>query len=345
MVVSLYRETASWIIFTIWKMTFLRLLFFCFIVVTLSCTTSDDYSLDSSIPRIQSPVEQIGYLRTKWKNGHHIETVLYDHKNRILEVFSFGRTSSKLLNQYNGNNLTKTIHYYHSDSAPSGFIQIDTLRREFDKNGRLMVDSRVSATVSRFGNPNLEGFHKRYLAYTTRGDTIVKKIESSYTTGPRDSSQVADISRWERDAKQQLRRYYRLYVFKGPHDPFADTIYHFSQRFAYDSGGRLNMAWFDSMYLGRFYTPAGPDTIWYRYNLQNRLVEERHRYTTDRRNKREIDTTFLSAFEKKSVAWYKKKFYSGDSVFANNNRIDLIRYHYERFDPAKHLPLTIPAAD
>lgn len=324
----------------------LRVLIFISTILALSgCLTSENYSLDSSIPRIETTSDQIAYLRTKWKNGKHIETALYDEQDRLLEVFSFGRSSLKLLNRYEGKNNTTAIHYYHNDSSTPGFIEIDTLRREFDSNGRVVAELHVRQTLSQFSRPKMEGFYRRYLAYSIAGDTIIKKSTSSYKSAEQDPSQVANIIQWERDDKKRLRRYYRLYVTKGPHNPQPDTIYHFSQRYAYDSAGRLKTAWFDNMHLGRFYLPAGPDTIQYQYNSQNRLIEERHRYTTDLRNKKEIDTTRLSASDRKSIQWYKKKFFVGDSIFHNNNKIDIVEYRYEVFDPAKHLPLAIPAVD
>ncbi|MGV3561053.1 hypothetical protein [Larkinella arboricola] len=307
------------------------------VVALLGCSV--DKNLDSSIPRIQTPLDQIAYLRTKWKNDQHIETVFYDHQNRILEVYDFGLSNSKWLNIYEGDKPATSIYFYHSDSSEAGYITIDTLRRGFDSKGRLILESHIQASLSRFGEPKGEGFHKRYLAYSATGDTIVEKQESSYLSINHDSSQVADISHWDRDDKKRIRRFYRLYVFKGPADPQPDTIYHFSRQFAYDSEGKLKMAWFDSMYLGRFYAPAGPDTIWYQYNSQNRLIGERHRYTADMRNKREINTGSFSIAEKRSVEWDKKRFFEG---IAYNNRIDLIRYQYEVFSPAKHLPLIIP---
>lgn len=307
-----------------------------------NCSLDEGNGLDSSIPRLQTPIEEIAYLRTKWLNNKHIETVFYDHQNRIREMYSFGRSNSKWLNQYEGNNLTTTIYYYHSDSSGSGYIYIDTLRREFNSKGQLVAESTHNATMGRFTGPNPEGFTKRYLSYTSSGDTIIKKLESSYQSKGVDSSQVANINQWERDEKQRLTHQYRLYVFKGPSEPRPDTIYHFSKRFAYNASGKLKMTWFDYMYLWRFYSPAGPDTIWYQYDARGRLIAEKHRYTTDMRNKQAIDTTGRSAFDKQSIESYKKRFYTSDSIFTNNDRIDQIRYHYEQFDPARHSKLKIP---
>ncbi|MFC5412696.1 hypothetical protein ACFPMF_25450 [Larkinella bovis] len=315
-----------------------RSLFLLSLVVALS-GCSVDKNLDSSIPRIQTPMDQIAYLRTKWKNGQHIETVFYDHHNRILEVYNFGLTNSKWLTIYEGDKPVTSIYFYHSDSAGAGDITIDTLRQRFDSRGRLVLESHRHASLSRFGNPKEEGFTKRYLAYSVSGDTIIKRQESSYWPAGRPASQVVDSSRWDRDSQKRIRRFYRLYVMKMPAEPQYDTVYHFSRQYAYDSAGRLKMAWFDSMYLGRFYIPAGPDTVWYHYNAQNRLLGERHRYTTDLRNKREIRTVALSVAEKQSVDWHKKNFFTG---YAKNGHTDWIQYRYEVFNPEKHLPLVIP---
>ncbi len=301
--------------------------------------------MDSSIPRVETPKNQIAYIRTKWMNDRHIETVLYDHQDRILEVFNFGRSSSKVLNRYEGKRNPVTIYYYHSDSSDPGYITINTLRRTFNADGRVVVESHVHTSLSGMGYSTPNGFYKRFLAYTATGDTIITRTESSYRRDERDSSQRVNIDRWERDDKNLISRHYRLQVTKGPGELKPDTVYNFSQRFAYDATGKRKLAWFDAMYLWRFYIPEGPDTIWYQYDARNRLVAERHRYTTDMRHKKEIDTTGLKAGDKESIDWYRKKFFVGDSIFHNNDRVDLVRYQYDVFDPAKHLPLAIPGVN
>jgi len=147
-----------------------------------------------------------------------------------------------------------------------------------------------------------------------------------------------NIDRWEKDKKQRLSRHYRLYVTRMPND----TVYHYSQRFVYDADGRLTMAWFDYMHLGKRYDPAGADTIWYTYDSRNRLVAERRRYTTDMRNKNEQDTTGLSDFEKQMRASAREKFFVGTEYIPKNNRVVTTEYQCEVFDPKKHLPLKIP---
>lgn len=111
-------------------------------LVLIGCS-SEDYSLDRGIPRRESPDEKIAYIRTKWRNGIHVETAFFDNRNRALEIFYFGRSSAKRLNQYRGNFLTTSIFYQHSDSSERGYVTIDTLRQEFDSNGLLVLDSHA----------------------------------------------------------------------------------------------------------------------------------------------------------------------------------------------------------
>ncbi|GAA4409967.1 hypothetical protein GCM10023187_34010 [Nibrella viscosa] len=300
--------------------------------------------MDSSIPRIETPAGEIAYIRTKWKNGKHIETVLYDRQDRVLEVFCFGRNNSKRLNRYTGENNTTTISYDHSDSVPPGYVEIDTLRREFDAAGRVVVESRTSVSFQSHQKPVVRGFTKRALTYTATGDTLFRTLADSYKLPDNDSTQVANITRWERDNKQRLRHHYRLYVIRLGRPSGLDTIFLYSRRYAYDATGKLQTVWFDDMYLDQHYSPAGPDTVWYQYDSRNRLVAERHQYTTDMRNKREMDTTRLAASEKESIRYYRDLFLKPGS-FWYNNRVDSVQYRYETFDPARHLPLKIPVEE
>jgi hypothetical protein len=316
-------------------MTFLKLLFFLGCVISLmNCYNHDDYFLDRSIPRLQSPADQIAYLRSMWRDGEHTGTIYYDHNDRILEVFKFGQSCAKELNLYDGKLPVTTIRYSHGDSSEPGFISIDTVRREFDRNGRLIVESHVLGTLSKSISARNDGFYKRYLGYSVSGDTILKKWEGS--TEQLDPSQITDVSRWEKDDKNRINRHYRLFVREGA---TPDTVYHFSQRFAYDTKGRLEMAWYDSMFLDEFYFPVGPDTVWYRYNSQNRLVEEEHRYTIDMRNKREIDTTNLSSSDRELARRNRREFFVG--TYRRNERTHFVKYHYEKFEKAKHQSLAV----
>jgi hypothetical protein len=308
----------------------------------LGCSGREDYFLDRSIPRLQSPAGEIAYLRTKWRNGKHIETAYYDHQNRVLEVFKYGSSSSKLFITYEGSHPKTTILYEHGDSSEPGFLTIDTLRQEYDADGRLVLENHLYGVLSESRPDSSTGFSKRYLGYTASGDTIVKKRESSYK---HDSSRLTDTIHWERDNKQRLTRYYRLYVIRQNSGRRADTLSHFSQRYAYDARGRLKMAWFDYMYLGQFYMVAGPDTILYRYNFKNQLIEEERRYTTNMGNKHTMDTSALTLPEKGSTEWYKQHFFVGTDMMPSNNRTDLIKYRYEKFDAAKHQLLNIPTSD
>jgi hypothetical protein len=308
------------------------------VVVLLGCSDNDNYSLDRSIPRLQSADDQIAYFRIKYSNGRHIETTFYDHYDRILEIFNFGRSSSKVLNRYIGNFLTTTIRYEHGDSSEPGYISIDTLKRNYSSHGRLVMNSNIKGALSISGPVGLTEFDIQYLGYTANGDTIIIKRESSYKY---DSSQVADINKWERDDKHRLKSYFRLYVIQRNTELLPDTISHYSQQYAYDGYGRLSVAWFDHMYLGQFYLTAGPDTIKYYYDSQNRLLVEEHRYTNDMHNKQEVNTTGLPASEKESAEWRRNRFFNS----SDNNRIDSIKYHYEEYEAARHRSLVIPKVD
>ena len=114
-----------------------------------------------------------------------------------------------------------------------------------------------------------------------------------------------------------------------------------SHRFAYDQLGRRILAWYDLMYLGRFYIADGPDTIRYEYGRRNRPVREIHRYTTDMRNKREVDTTALNKADRRNIRDYRQRFFDKQRTFFNSNRTDTVEYQYEPFEVDKHLPLHV----
>jgi hypothetical protein len=154
-------------------------------------------------------------------------------------------------------------------------------------------------------------------------------------------SDQSNLNCWERNKKGQIVRNLRLYVIKRPKDGPLDTIYYYSHRFAYDKLGRRILAWYDLMYLGRFYIPNGPDTIRYFYDKQNRLSQEIHRYTTDMGNKREIDTTLLEKFQRESTRTYRQLFFTGNPYGRKNQRTDTVEYRYEPFETGKHLPLHV----
>lgn len=311
------------------------------LLTSCSSHSREDYSLDPGIPRIETDTSEIAYIRTRWFNGKNTATAFLDSQDRVLESFKFGRYSLKTVERYEGVKNIMTINYTHSDSSPMGYVDVDTLRRTYDAAGRLVLEARTFGAIDRDTDRVPEvGYYRRYFGYSSAGDTILKKVESSsYDTT--NKSSVANVERWERDKKQRPTRHYRLFVMKRPSDPH-DTVYHSSQRFAYDSTGKLALAWFDYMYLGQFYRPAGPDTIWYEYDSKNRLVAERHRYTTDMSNKSEPDTAGLANSSDETANFYRNKFFVGNEYFPNNNRTDVVTYQYEVFDPKKHLPLKIP---
>ncbi len=316
------------------------LLFFGVLTVALSCGLSnpEDYSLDPAIPRVETPSERIASVRTKWFNDKQIGTAFLDNQDRLLESFSFGHSNAKVLNVYDGPNNILTVRYRHSDSAPLRYISFDSLRRGFDLEGRLIYEFNLGRDEHN-GSQTLPSdyYHKRYLGYTAAGDTIVKKVDTSYEMP--DTTQRVDIERWEVDENRRLKRHYKLYVLKS--GPRTDTTNHFSRQFVYDSSGRLALARYDYMYLRDFYYPEGPDTIRYYYDAQNRLTKELHRYTTNMSNKGEPTERGLSKAQRITRLQARKSFLEGYS-FRPSNRTDTIRYRYEAFDPKKHLPLKIP---
>lgn len=298
--------------------------------------------LDPAIPRIETPSEQIAYIGTTWVNGNHRQTTLYNRRGRVLETFAFGISSAKTLNRYEGDKNPLTIHYSHSDSSPVGEIGIDTVRRTFDEAGRMVADVKTFGYRPATGRQTTGGFVKRSFAYNAVGDTIVTQLLYSNSVSNRLARQQTNIDRWEHDRPGRATRHYRLYVLDRKPGERPDTIYHWSQRFAYDASGRRTLAWFDLMYLGQSYLPVGPDTIRYAYDQQGRVVREAHRYTTDKRNKREINPLGLTKYEQEAVARDKYQFYVGDEYGPRNNRTDVIEHRYESFNPKKHLPLHVP---
>ncbi len=301
------------------------------------CSLHNDYFLDSSIPRVVTPPGQIATVRTKWINGKLLQTAFLDKQDRVLEEFLYGRTNEKIWNQYAGNNKVSSTHYYHNDSSPPGYVSVVKSRYEYDPQGRVVRVHKEDADMGMSGiesTPESSVYTYRYIG---KNDTLVSQLPVPEPN----RSTVTDSIRWERNQQGQLIRHYRLYVMKMARDPRLDTIRYFSHRFAYDSLGRRTLAWYNLMYLGRFYIANGPDTIRYYYDKQKRLSREIHRYTTDMRNKREIDTGALDSSWRKSVRDYRQRFFDKQRTFFNSNRTDTIEYRYESFAAEKHLPLHV----
>ncbi|WP_157627016.1 hypothetical protein [Spirosoma luteum] len=309
-----------------------------FLAVSLAigCSGNIDYFLDSSIPRVVTPPGQIATVRTKWYNGKLQQTTFLDKQDRVLEDFLFGRTNEKIWNQYAGDKKSISTHYYHSDSSAPGFVSVSRNEYVYDQQGRVArilkkeseiksgIESAISSSESTF-------------KYTETNDTLVSRLPVSEPN----RSTVIDSIRWERNKQGQLVRHYRLYVMKMPQNPRLDTIRYFSHRFAYDKLGRRILAWYDLMYLGRFYIADGPDTIRYGYGRGNRTVREIHRYTTDMRNKREIDTALLDGYWRESTRSYRQSFFEGMPYGRKNQRTDVVEYRYEPFEAGTHLPLHV----
>lgn len=294
-----------------------------------------DYVLDNAIPRLQTPAEKIAWFRTKWRNGEHIETVYFDRQNRILESFNFGRSSWKKLFFYQDSVLVKTIDYWHSDSDELNSANVDTIVYEYDNGARLVAERHYPTRIPETGNPGSIKTYKISWEYTATGDTIKKwDLEDSGTP-----LMVTNINRWERDAQHRIASHYKLYII---HEPQTDTTDYFMRRFAYDSSGKLKTVWFEHMYLGKYYSPPGPDTISYSYDAQNRLVRERHRYTTDMRNKQEADTVKISKPQMDYIRRRRKGFFEGETYSPRNDKVEIVEYRYERFDVNKHKAPAMP---
>ena len=307
--------------------------------ILCGCSANSEWTLDRAIPRVLTPTEQLAFVRTTWVNGKLRQTTFLDKQDRVLEDFFYGRTNEKVLNQYRGNNTVQTIHHYHSDSSPSGYVTIDTIRRVFNKSGLVTRVVSQQTEINGLKGGRLVSSSASDYTYIGTNDTLIRR----FPVPEPNPSTVENIDRWERNKQGQLVRNFRLYIMKMPKEAVLDTIYYYSRRFSYDKFGQRKLAWFDLMYLGRFYTPAGPDTVRYFYNKRNRLVREVQQYTIDRRNKVEIDTTKLKSFDRKSVADYKRRFFEGESTYysPNNKKTDIVEYRYERFDASKHLPLRV----
>ena len=250
----------------------------------------------------------------------------------MVESFDFGLSSGKKLFFYKDSVLAKTIGYSHSDSDELNTASVDTAWYEYDGNARLIAERHRPARIP--GLPMGEGY-ELFWEYTATGDTIKKWKGADYG----DPFKTINLNRWERGDRQRITSHYKLYITQVPE---VDTNDYFTRRYAYDNGGKLKMVWFEHMYLGRYYTVPGPDTIWYTYDAHNRLVEERHRYTTDMRNKQEADTTNVRIPQMDYIRRLRKAFFEGEPYSPRNDKVVIVEYRYEQFDPKKHTELVMP---
>ncbi len=287
--------------------------------------------LDMDIPQIETPIDQIATIRKKTIDGRLIQTALVDRQGRVLEEYNFGRTNSRVLNQYDGSLKTYSITHFHLDDNPTGINDVTEHTYIYDRQKRLQKENVVGRKWERTIS---------YL-YTTNGDTI--KSEQSETD--RDRFTLANVDQWTRNDKQQIVRHYRLYVTQGPKDKVPDTVYHWSERYAYSADGKRVLAWYDYMYLGRFYSRAGADTTRYQYDSLGRLTSELKQYTTDMRNKQEIDVSKLDSNSQRVVDLIGSMYFTSEKELAKGKRITRVRYQYELFNPTRHLPLYVPPLD
>lgn len=295
----------------------------------------NDQFLDSSIPRVVTPPEQIATVRTKWLNGKLQQTTFLDKQDRILEDFLYGRTNEKIWNEYAGDKKVSSTHYYHSDSSAPGFVDITKQQFKYGADGRVTSIVWQQSTMVYTGVEQSANSSVTTYRYVGKYDTIVSPHQTVYP------STLRDTDTWHRNEQGQVVQNFRLHIVKSYAGSRLDTVYYYSHRFAHDKLGRRTLAWYDLMYLGRFYSVNGPDTIRYFYNKQNRLLREIHRYTTGLRNKLEIDTTSLNKSERRNVRDSRQRFFDANRVYFNNNRTDTIEYWYEPFNRDKHLPLYV----
>lgn len=275
-------------------------------------------------------------VRTKWLNGKLQQTTFLDKQNRVLEEFTYGYSNEKRLFRYEADRKVFSAWYYHSDSHEPGYAYLNENRYEYDKSG-LRIHGK-NAHVNSFGIINSSDTTETPYTYKIPYDTLANQAPKREL----DSSTIANIDRWERSKNGKMARHFVLYVIKMSREQMLDTVYYQSQRFAHDVLGRQKLAWFDIMHLGRFYQSAGADTIHYQYDTKNRLVQELHLFTTDMRNKREVDTTHLDKSTRQSVAESRKQFFVPSNFRYNRRpRIDTVTYQYETFNSDKHLPLQV----
>jgi len=306
-------------------------------VVMEACLGSGNYNLDTGIPGVETPVGEIAYLRTKWRNGKHIKTAFYDRQNRLREVFWFGRSNGKRRFRYKGSQLVETVVYDHSDSSPRGHVSVSRYQNFYDRNGRLVRDRSLFGYYSDEMDTTIYDIYQRHLAYKPNGDTIVVRKEKVKGRPDPESKEVvlAKVNRWYHDEQNQLVRYYHLQV-DGIRKSRSYTVLHFSRRFAYDTRGRLSRIWYEAGAPGRLIRPFGPDTIHCAYDRRGRLIQEKLIYTTNLRPNRDpaIDPGKSHKTESKENA-----------IRTITEKVEVFSYQYEAFDPKKHLPVQVPKGD
>ncbi|NID10921.1 hypothetical protein F7231_12140 [Fibrella aestuarina] len=146
-------------------------------------------------------------------------------------------------------------------------------------------------------------------SYTPQGDTLKQKTHAKPDLRTR-----VDIDEWRVNARGLPTMNYRLWVDQHPRRHGPDTIILSRRRFSYLADGKLSMVCHDSAFNRSSYGVAGPDTVLYTYDQAGRLASKTYRYLT-----------VLSDIDRP--------------------RTDRMQYHYERFDPDRHMPLAIPSTN
>ncbi|MBO0947023.1 hypothetical protein [Fibrella forsythiae] len=218
--------------------------------------------LDKGIPQIETPFDQIALVRSTLIDKQLMQTTLLDREGRTLEVYNFGRTNSKLLNQYDGPFKVRSVTYFHNDDNRTGTNDVAVHHYSYDRQGRLYQE--IVAGTQRE--------QTILYSFAADGDTIKSVLPDV------DAAVRTDTDQWIRNEKGQLVRYLRLYVSSSQNGK-SDTIIRLSRRYAYSPDGRLARTWYDGKY---------PETVRYQYDRLGRLISEQHEHTINQTTRNEF---------------------------------------------------------
>lgn len=271
--------------------------------------------LDKAIPRVETPIDQIALIRTKTIDGQLKQTTLFDREGRILEEYNFGRTNSKLINQYDGPLKVRAVTYFHNDDNMPATNDVMVYSYRYDQRGRLYQEIVAGKKME----------HTISYAYAPNGDTI--RSISPELEGP-----VRDVDRWTRNGKGELVGHYRLYL-SSPQNGKPDTIIRMLRRYAYTPEGQLLYAWNDGKY---------PHIVRYQYDRLGRLIAELHEHSIDTTAGQTSNSLKEKLERIASGPLHKRDPLNGLLTYKSP---DTVRYHNEPFDPKRYLPLYIPPLD
>jgi len=286
-------------------------------LLLIGCNQYADMAmLDKGIPQIETPFDQIALVRNTLIDGQLTQTTLLDRAGRTLEQYNFGRTNSKLLNQYDGLFKVRSVTYFHNDDNRAGKNDVAVHQYRYDRQSRLYQEI---VTGIKWEQTILYSF-------AANGDTI--KLVSPEVDAP----VRPDTDQWIRNEKGQLVRHLRLYV-SSPQNGKSDTIIRSSRRYAYSPDGRLLRSWYDGTY---------PKTVRYQYDRSGRLIGELHEHTIDTTDEQQISSSKPDSEVLQGNKLRKHRPLTGVVTY---READTVRYQHEVFDPKRHLPLYIPPLD